>query len=142
MKLRYMDVYRRLGQLHEQEVKELKSKVSELSSAPVVSQTLDGAVPYSQSSDFTESTCTSRAGSKVRFIRPPEITPPEFATHLPDSPEHDDNNDSPSAGVTQSRTRDKEKASSFYLPSDAMRRAGWVETIGFNGEFSNKNGGC
>lgn len=113
----FWDVYRRLGQLHEQEVKELKSKVSELSSAPVVSQTLDGAVPYSQSSDFTESTCTSRAGSKVRFIRPPEITPPEFATHLPDSPEHDDNNDSPSAGVTQSRTRDKEKASSFYLPS-------------------------
>lgn len=74
-------------------------------------------VPYAnqqQSTDFTESTCTSRAGSKVRFIRPPEMAPPELATG-PGHPDCHSENSPSLPGVTQSRSR-KEKKSSSELP--------------------------
>lgn len=115
----FWDVYRRLGQLHEMEVKELKIKMSQLiSSESACSETFTGEmVPYAnqqQSTDFTESTCTSRAGSKVRFIRPPEMAPPELATG-PGHPDCHSENSPSLPGVTQSRSR-KEKKSSSELP--------------------------
>lgn len=102
----FWDVYRRLGQLHEMEVKELKIKMMSSASASETFDNGEGMLAYGNqnASDNAEISYSSRAGSKVRFIRPPEVEPPDFPTGLPESS---------TSEVMQSRNRKEKK-----LPSD------------------------